>query len=210
MQLDLNQCSQPSRSESYPLDDTCFLQSWIAVLVCLRFLLAQNQAATRFMKIGFEQSGCHPDGDYSGEWGGRIPLSLTTVLAAQKWSGHPDSSRLLLVKSQVHQPSMLCPVNWCTRLESNQRCFLRAGLQSAATQPTVASRTLKNGVTCRNQTYLRRVAANCLVDRPTWHKNGGDDRTRICNNMRARQALYQLSYIPVWNWNPFRVNGSKS
>lgn len=80
----------------------------------------------------------------AGEWGGRIPLSLTTVLAAQKWSGHPDLSRLLLVKSQVHQPSMLCPVNWCTRLESNQRCFLRAGLQSAATQPTVASRTLKN------------------------------------------------------------------
>jgi hypothetical protein len=37
------------------------------------------------MKIGFEQSGCHPDGDYSGEWGGRIPLSLTTVLAAQKY-----------------------------------------------------------------------------------------------------------------------------
>ena len=29
------------------------------------------------------------------------------------------------------------------------------------------------------------------------YMNGGDDRDRTCDLLRARQALYQLSYIPI-------------
>ena len=46
--------------------------------------------------------------------------------------------------------------------------------------------------------YSRKVAIHFLTQgRFTIFQNGGDNRDRTGNLLRARQALSQLSYIPI-------------